>query len=86
VRTDDILILGSTVDERIDLLDSTVVDRNSESLGFHVHDEVLAHDGETDKTNICLLHRFSFLVFNQLSTETSLIVPYLPENGIHFTQ
>ena len=62
VAADYVLALGAACREGVDLLDRAVVRRDGESLGLHVHDKVLAHDGKTHETDICFFHSFIFLV------------------------
>src|SRR6185312_603322 len=58
---DDIGTFGLVADELIDFGDGAVIDRNFESVVVHVEDQVLAHDGESDQSDIAsfLLHSFS---------------------------
>ena len=58
VTSDDIFILSSAFGEFVDLRDCSVIYRYGESLGFHVHHEVLTHHGKTDKPYICFIHYF----------------------------
>lgn len=44
--------LTAAIDELVNTSSSTVENGNSEAIAFHVENQVLAHDGQTNKTNI----------------------------------
>src|SRR5436190_22963685 len=50
-------------------LSSTVKDRNRESLGVHVQDEIFAHYRETDEANIALIPGHFRISLSDASTE-----------------
>ena len=56
---DYVLALRATVHKSFHFVYGTVVDGDREALRLHVHDEVLAHHGKTDKTDISFLHCIS---------------------------
>src|SRR5207237_7726274 len=49
---DEPLALAAAVDERLDLLGVAVEHGAGEPAALHVEDEVLAHDGEADETDV----------------------------------
>ena len=51
-RPVDVLTLAPVRHEVLHLGDRTVEDAHAEALAFHVEDEVLSHDGETDESYI----------------------------------
>ena len=53
---DDVLPLGATLHELFDLLGGAVEHGHGETFGLHVHHQVFAHDGQTDKANIRFFH------------------------------
>ena len=59
MAADDVLSGSTTGNKPIGFLRCTVIYSHSESLGFHVHHKVLAHDGQADQSDICFLHYFS---------------------------
>jgi len=52
VGADDVGALGLVLEEVVDLGGGSVVSADFEALVVHVEDQVLAHDGETDETNV----------------------------------
>ncbi len=60
VAADNRLALGATRDECVHLFHGAVVAGDGEPLARHVENNILAHDGETDETDVSLLwHKFS---------------------------
>ena len=57
VAADDVLAGGPAVHEGVHLGGGAVEDGHGEALGLHVHDQVLAHDGEADEADVCFLHK-----------------------------
>ena len=60
VRADDAGPFGFVGQELVDLADRAVVDGDDIAVVVHVQDDVLAHDGQSDKSDICgLRHKRS---------------------------
>ena len=57
VAADDVFPGGSAGDKLVHLFGRPVENRHGEAFGLHVHDEIFAHDGKADQTNICFFHR-----------------------------
>jgi len=57
VCADDGLALGLVLEEGIDLGDGTVEGNDSEAVVGGVEDQVLAHDGQTDKTEVTTVEK-----------------------------
>ena len=49
---DDLLALGPAGHEVVDLRGGAVEDGDGEAVALHVQDEVLAHDGEADQSDV----------------------------------
>ena len=56
VAADDVFSGGSAVYEFVHFFRRAVEHGHGEALGFHVHDQVLTHDGKTNEANICFFH------------------------------
>ncbi len=56
MSTDDCLSFGSGSQKIINPFGVSVVDRDTETFGFEVQDEVLAHDRQSNQANLCLFH------------------------------
>ena len=56
VAADDVLARGSAVYKFIYFFRRAVENRHREALRLHVHDQIFAHDGKADETNICFFH------------------------------
>ena len=59
VAADDVLSLRAPAGKRVHLLRRAVVHRNGEPFRFHIHDQILAHHGESDQPDLRLFHRFT---------------------------
>ena len=55
VGADDLRALGFVGEEVVDLGDGAVEDGDYEAVVVHVEDEVLAHDGQADETDVSSL-------------------------------
>ena len=53
MRADDATPLPAPLDEVVHLGNGSVEDRHGVTVSFHVQDQVLAHDGQADKADIC---------------------------------
>ena len=58
VAADEFFTGTATVDEVVNLFHGTVVNGTGEAVAFHIEDQVLAHNCETDQTDICFFHFF----------------------------
>ncbi|MPM62593.1 hypothetical protein SDC9_109469 [bioreactor metagenome] len=56
---DDIVLFSAAFHKLIHLFRRAVVHRNGEPLRLHVHDQVFAHHGEPDQTDIRFFHLFT---------------------------
>ena len=56
VAADDIFSGGSAVYEFVHFFRRAVEHGHGEALRLHVHDQIFAHDGKADQTNICFFH------------------------------
>ena len=56
VAADDVLARRSAVYEFVYLFRRAVENGHSETPRLHVHDQILAHDGKANQTNICFFH------------------------------
>ena len=52
VRPVDVLALAASFDESVDLFYGTVEYTDVEAFAFHIEDQVLAHDGKTDESDV----------------------------------
>ena len=52
MRADDLLPLGSSLDERVDLGGRTIEHGDGESVALHVQDEVFTHHGQADQADV----------------------------------
>ena len=52
VAADEVLALGPAVDEVVHLLGGAIENRDVIAAAFDIEGEVLAHDGETDETEV----------------------------------
>ncbi len=52
----DKFLAGVLADEFVGDGGGAVVNRDLESAGFHVENEILAHDGQTDESEIAIAH------------------------------
>ena len=56
VAADDVFPGGSAVYEFIHFFRRAVEHGHGEALRLHVHDEILAHHGKADQTDVCFFH------------------------------
>lgn len=62
MRTDDARALSRAFHKCIGHRSGTVVDRHTEAVVGHIQHQVLAHNGQADKGDVCLGHpRFSLI-------------------------
>ena len=52
ISTDNVLAVCTSLNKILYLFGGTVVYRNGKTLALHVHDQVLAHYGKTDKSDV----------------------------------
>ena len=56
VAANDIFSGGSAVYKFVHLFRRAVENGHGEALRLHVHDEILAHHGKADQTDVCFFH------------------------------
>jgi len=63
MSADDLGALGFAAEEFIHLGDGAIEDGDGEAVIIHVENEVLAHDGQTDESDVCLsFHEYATLI------------------------